>query len=60
MEGASDEVMWGGLAEDFVVGMKGEGGGEGSDVTDECGIEERRRGGWQEGQRAHFAVGRGG
>lgn len=49
-----------GLAEDFVVGMKGEGRGEGSDVTDECGIEEQRRGGWKEGQLAHFTVGRGG
>lgn len=26
------------LAEDFVVGVKGEGGGEGSDVGDERGI----------------------
>lgn len=46
------------LAEDFVVGVKGEGGGEGSDVVDdERGVLERRRGGRQEGQRADFTVG---
>lgn len=48
------------LAEDFVVWVKGEGGGEGSDVGDERGVLERQRGGRQEGQLAHFTVGRGG
>lgn len=48
------------LAEDFVVGVEGEGGGERSDVGDERDALERRRGGRQEGQLAHFAVGRGG
>lgn len=43
-----------------MVGVEVEGGGEGSDVGDECGVLERRRGGRQEGQLAHFTVGRGG
>lgn len=54
----SGVAVRGDLAEDFVVGVKGERGGEGSDVGDERGVLERRRGGRQEGQRAHFAVGR--
>lgn len=48
------------LAEDFVVGVQREGGGERPDVGDERSVLERRRGGRQEGQLAHFAVGRGG
>lgn len=40
--------------------MEGEGGGEGSDVGDDRGVLEQRRGGRQEGQLAHFTVGRGG
>lgn len=61
MRSSAESVPVGGdLAEDFVVRMEGEGGGEGSDVGDERGVPERRRGGRQEGQLAHFAVGRGG
>lgn len=49
-----------GLAEDFMVGVEGEGGGERSDVGDERGVLEWRQGGRQEGQLAHFTVGRAG
>lgn len=49
-----------GLAEDFVVRMERDGGGERSDVGDERGVLEQRRGGHQEGELAHFTVGRGG
>lgn len=47
-----------GLAEDLVVRVEREGGGERSDVADERSFLERRRGGRQEGQLAHFTVGR--
>lgn len=41
-----------------MVGVQQEGGGERSDVADERRVLEQRRGGRQEGQLAHFPVGR--
>lgn len=43
-----------------MVRVEREGGGERSDVGDESRVLEQRRGGRQEGQLAHFPVGRGG
>lgn len=49
--------MGGGLAEDLVVRMEVQGGGEGPDVSNECGVLERWRERWQEGQLPHVTVG---
>lgn len=46
-----------GLTEDFVVGVKGEGRGERSDVGDEGGVLKPRCQGREEGQLAHLTVG---
>lgn len=43
-----------------MVGVKGQGGGEGPDVGDERSVAERRCRVRQEDQLAHFAVSRGG
>lgn len=50
----------GGLAEDLVVRMEVQGGGEGPDVSNECGVLERWRARRQEGQLPRFTVGGGG
>lgn len=43
-----------------MVRVEGQGGGELSDVADERGVLQRRRGGLQEAQLAHLAVRRAG
>lgn len=40
-----------------MVRVEVQGGGEGPDVSDERGVPERRRAGWQEGQLTHLPVG---